>query len=57
MNQQLINLTADVQEEETIDLVKRPVAERVNLNSILDEARTVMEKGGQRGTSFSSPTS
>jgi trimethylamine corrinoid protein len=48
MNDKLINLMADMQEEETIDLVKKLIAEGADPNGILDDARAAMEIVGQR---------
>jgi len=48
MNQQLINLMADMQEEETIELVKKLVGQGTDPNTILDDARAAMEIVGQR---------
>jgi len=48
VNQQLINLMADMQEEETIELVKKLVGQGTDPNTILDDARAAMEIVGQR---------
>ena len=48
MNQQLIDLIADMQEEETLALVSSLASQGVDPNEILDDARNAMEIVGQR---------
>ena len=48
MNQQLIDLIADMQEEETLALVSSLASQGVDPNAILDDARNAMEIVGQR---------
>lgn len=48
MNQELINLMADMQEEETLALVNKLIAEGTNPNDILGDARSAMEIVGKR---------
>jgi trimethylamine corrinoid protein len=48
MNDKLINLMADMQEEETIEMVKKLIADGADPNGILDDARAAMEIVGQR---------
>jgi trimethylamine corrinoid protein len=48
MNEKLVNLMADMQEEETIELVKKLIAEGADPNAILGDARAAMEIVGQR---------
>ncbi len=48
MNEKLINLMADLQEEETIALVKDLIKQGVDPMSILDDARSAMETVGKR---------
>jgi trimethylamine corrinoid protein len=48
MNEKLVGLMADLQEDETIALVKELIAQGVDPMSILDDARTAMETVGKR---------
>lgn len=48
MNSKLINLMADMQEEETLALVKELIKEGANPMDILDDARSAMELVGKR---------
>ena len=48
MNDKLVNLMADMQEEETIALVKELVASGTSPMAILDDARAAMEIVGKR---------
>jgi trimethylamine corrinoid protein len=48
MSQQLIDLMADMQEEETLVLVKKLIAEGTDPSGILDDARAAMEIVGER---------
>ncbi len=48
MNDKLINLMADMQEEETLAMVKELIAAGTNPMDILDDARTAMEVVGKR---------
>lgn len=48
MNKQLIDLMADMREEEVLTLTKKLLEEGTDPNSILDDARAAMEIVGQR---------
>ena len=48
MNDKLINLMADMQEEETLAMVKELIASGTNPMDILDDARAAMEVVGKR---------
>jgi 5-methyltetrahydrofolate--homocysteine methyltransferase len=48
MNQTLVNLMADLKEEETLDLVHELIQKKTNPMDILDDARSAMEVVGKR---------
>jgi trimethylamine corrinoid protein len=48
MNEKLVGLMSDLQEDETIALVKELIAQGVDPMSVLDDARTAMETVGKR---------
>ena len=48
MNEKLINMMADMQEEETLAMVKELIASGTNPMDILDDARSAMEVVGKR---------
>ena len=48
MNEKLINLMADMQEDETLAMVKDLIAKGTNPMDILDDARAAMEVVGKR---------
>jgi trimethylamine corrinoid protein len=48
MNEKLVGLMADLQEDETIALVKDLIAQGVDPMSVLNDARTAMETVGKR---------